>query len=263
VELMEPVGPMEPARRSGLIYVVTGEKGAGKSTVCSRVARGAAERGLSVGGILTERGGAEGPRPPRRVVDLRSGESRPFGSQDRAPGRGGAATAPTPTTDPLTPGWEFESGVLPWVNEVLERATPCDLLVIDELGPLELLGGRGWTKALSVLRRREYAAALVACRPSLLEVLTERLSPYSTDLFEVTPQERDDLPAAILAELPACLTPVRQIQAAVIVDRETPDAGPEGGPGDYEVILIAELPNGTAPLAFAMAQDRDHRAAGR
>ncbi|MBN1322157.1 MAG: hypothetical protein JXA87_15095 [Thermoleophilia bacterium] len=195
--------------REGLIYVVTGAKGSGKSTVCARVAREAAENGLAVAGILTERGDDGDPGAPRRVVDLRSGESRPFGSQDRERVRGGwRAAAPadvgqTATNDPLTPGWDFDPAVFTWVDAVLSRATPCDLLVVDELGPLELLGGRGWASALEVLGSRDYCIALVACRPKLLEVLKEQLGPALTTLFEVTAQGRDALPAAILAGMVA------------------------------------------------------------
>ena len=192
----------------GLIYVVTGEKGSGKSTVCARVAQAAAESGLAIAGIVTERAGGGDPGAPRRVVDLRSGQTRPFGSQGRERLRGGRpATTPIDTgrtgaTDPLTPGWDFDEQVFSWVDAVLSRATPCDLLVVDELGPLELLGGRGWVSALEVLRSRDYGVALVVCRPKLLDVLKEQLDPVPTTLFEVTFAGRDALPTAILAGWP-------------------------------------------------------------
>ena len=192
----------------GLIYVVTGDKGSGKSTVCAWVARAAAENGLVVAGVLTERADDGDPGAQRRVVDLRSGESRPFGSQNRERiGDRRRATMPVDTDrtaaiDPLTPGWDFDAEVFSWVDAVLSRATPCDLLVVDELGPLELLGGRGWVSALEVLRSRDYGVALVVCRPKLLDVLKEQLDPVPTTLFEVTLEGRDALPTAILAGWP-------------------------------------------------------------
>jgi nucleoside-triphosphatase THEP1 len=109
--------------------------------------------------------------------------------------------------DPLTPGWDFEPGVFAWASAVLSRATPCDLLVIDEIGPLELLGGRGWVTALHVLRSRAHGSALVVCRPGLLEELRMELVTVPTTLVEVTPQARDYLPAVLLTELRAAIAP--------------------------------------------------------
>ncbi|MCE5254337.1 MAG: nucleoside-triphosphatase [Actinomycetia bacterium] len=216
-------------RSDAPIYVITGERGSGKTTVCARVARGAHERGLRVAGILTERGDDADPGSARRVVDLRSGEARPFGAQDRGcacdPGReagaaassdGGAASVDTASVDtaavdaasadaagydPLTPGWEFDSGVFAWANDVLTRSLPCDLLVVDEVGPLELLGDRGWAGALAVLESGEYRAAMVVCRPGLLNALRERLPGSAYAVVEVTPKNRDALPAALVEEL--------------------------------------------------------------
>lgn len=213
-------GPQAP------LYVLTGERGAGKSTVCARVAHEAARLGLAVAGILTERPDSAEPGAARMVTDLRTGESRPFGSQDRRPeptnphtaddveppaddaatlaGATAALAGATAASDPLTPGWRFDSEVFAWANQALAGSVPCDLLVVDEIGPLELHGGRGWARALEVLSATGYQAALVVCRPELVAQLQERLSPRSLEIFEVTPETRDLLPGAIVARLSAC-----------------------------------------------------------
>ena len=215
-----PTGPQAP------LYVLTGERGAGKSTVCARVAQEAARLGLAVAGILTERSHSAEPGAARTVTDLRTGESRPFGFQDRRPEPTnphtagdvrspvdnaatltGATAAPVDATvasDPLTPGWRFDSEVFAWANQALAGSVPCDLLVVDEIGPLELHGGRGWAGALEVLSATGYRAALVVCRPELIAQLQKRLSPHSLEIFEVTPETRDLLPGAIIARLSAC-----------------------------------------------------------
>ena len=176
----------------GTIYVITGDRGSGKSTACARVAREASRRGLDVAGILTERS-SPGQGAARKVIDLRSGETRPFGSQpSREIG---------PASDPLTPGWQFDSEVFAWANQVFSCSTPCDLLVVDEVGPLELLGGRGWAEALGILRSRNFGAALVVCRPGLLGELEACLGSPPSRVFEVDPQTRDTAPAAITMEV--------------------------------------------------------------
>jgi nucleoside-triphosphatase THEP1 len=91
--------------------------------------------------------------------------------------------------------------VFEWGNEVLSRSLPCDLLIIDELGPLEVLGNRGWSNALSVLDAGDYAAALVVCRPGLLDRLQERLGNSKGEIHEVDPQNRDTLATVILQRL--------------------------------------------------------------
>ncbi len=176
----------------GLIYIVTGERGSGKTTVCERVAREACLRGLAVAGVLTERIATD-QGEARRVTDLATGEGRLFGSQ-----RSGEVSG---ASDPLTPGWEFDSGVFAWANEAFSRSTPCDLLVIDEVGPLELRGVRGWVKALEVLRSCDYHAALVVCRPGLLGDLESCLGEAPTAVHEVTEPTRDGLPARIAERL--------------------------------------------------------------
>jgi nucleoside-triphosphatase THEP1 len=88
--------------------------------------------------------------------------------------------------------------VFEWGNEVLSRSLPCDLLIIDELGPLEVLGNRGWSNALSVLDAGDYAAALVVCRPGLLDRLQERIGKSKGETHEVDLRNRDTLATVIL-----------------------------------------------------------------
>ncbi|MBN1630865.1 MAG: hypothetical protein JW990_13970 [Thermoleophilia bacterium] len=200
-------------KSGGRICIVTGERGSGKSTTCARVADGAAARGFRVSGILTERVEL-GPDSFRQVVDLATEERRAFGSQqaDRGTGLnrdrvGERALSVSAISDPLTPGWRYESDVFDWANEVFCRSVSCDLLVIDEIGPLELLGGRGWVKALDALAADLFRLALVVCRPGLLIQLSDRLGGAAMTLLEVTPETRERLPGVILHGLsttPAC-----------------------------------------------------------
>jgi len=106
--------------------------------------------GVGDGGCLIPCESALGARQPRRTSD-------------------------SPSADALTPGFRFDPGVFERGARALADATPCDLLVIDELGPLELLGDRGWVDALEVLPRGEFGSALVVCRPGLLQALEQKL----------------------------------------------------------------------------------------
>jgi hypothetical protein len=187
------------------IFVLSGPRGVGKSTVCGRVADEVSRRGFRVGGIVTERSQAPSvflaETDSRYLVDLSTGERIPFGR--RAPEDTPEAWAPAafdpafPLVDELTPGWEFSGQTFQFNERALVCATGADLLVVDELGPLELRGGRGWAAALPALRAREFGAALAVCRPELLDELTAALRPGAGSMGEQP--TTDELPVFMLS----------------------------------------------------------------
>ena len=103
----------------------------------------------------------------------------------------------TGIADPLTPGWWYDGDVFRWGNEVFERARGCEALIVDELGPVEILGGRGWTHPLEQLVAGDFKTAIVVCRPGLLDHFMALVGREPDWVFEVTVENRDGLPAAI------------------------------------------------------------------
>jgi nucleoside-triphosphatase THEP1 len=75
---------------------------------------------------------------------------------------------------PATRQWLFSPTALAWGDDVLACATPCGLLVVDELGPLEFERGEGWLSGLVALDGRAYDLALAVIRPELLETALQR-----------------------------------------------------------------------------------------
>ncbi len=75
----------------------------------------------------------------------------------------------------------------------LRRALPAGVLIVDELGPLELRLGRGWQPVLSMLRPECCRSALLVVRPELLaEAIAQAPGPFATVVY-VTPANRDRL----------------------------------------------------------------------
>ncbi len=103
------------------------------------------------------------------VEDVRSGERRPL------------AECSGDTDGPSTGAWSFHAAALAWGAAVLQTATPCDVLLIDELGPLELLQGEGWVSALDVLRGSAYRLAVAVVRPELEARLRHLLGAQRVD----------------------------------------------------------------------------------
>ena len=78
---------------------------------------------------------------------------------------------------------------------------PCDLLVIDEIGPLELEMGQGLTNALDALRQADYRLALVSIRPALAGVVAAQLDGLQVSALTLDEQTRDQTPQIIISQL--------------------------------------------------------------
>lgn len=175
------------AMRRGKILMLGGASGVGKTTVCHRAAMLARERGRHVAGLLMPARTRNGVRCGQDVEDLSTGERRHVAEK---------ATATGPA---CLDRWHFDEVALAWGRDVLRRATPCDLLIIDEVGPLELQAGRGWTNAVEILRAARFDRALVVVRDSLASAFRERMGRDDLSSITVTPANRDSLPALLLA----------------------------------------------------------------
>jgi nucleoside-triphosphatase THEP1 len=97
--------------------------------------------------------------------------------------------------------YRFVPSSLKWGAKLLARAKPCDLLVVDELGPLELELSKGFANSLDVLAGGGFSLALVVVRPGLINELKARLKGRRVDVLEVTSCNRDELPRQVLSIL--------------------------------------------------------------
>jgi nucleoside-triphosphatase THEP1 len=173
------------------IILLTGKREAGKTHLCQRVVEGTRSRGYACAGVLSRPLIQDGEKVGIILVDVASREERLLATADQVPGevRWGR--------------YSFVSSTLTWGAELLFRATPCDLLVVDELGPLELELGQGLVKCLDVLAEGEFALALVVVRPTLVDEVRRRLQGEGVDVLEVTLENRDRLPGEVLSLLEA------------------------------------------------------------
>jgi nucleoside-triphosphatase len=172
-----------------MIVLITGESGCGKTTLCAHVVAALKARGLDVAGVLTLPRFSDGKKIGMDVEDVRTGE------------RGALADHCVFGAGTANLAWKFDDAGLARGAQILREATPCDVLVIDELGPLELLRNTGWIHALDLLRACHYRLALVVVRPSLLVSLQMRLEGFRTMTLNVTGVNHDELSAQIVAQL--------------------------------------------------------------
>jgi nucleoside-triphosphatase THEP1 len=176
---------MEPKPVQPLLFIVTGSQGAGKTTFCDRLVAAAREAGWKTAGLLSRPVFEEGFRTAIEAEDLRTGETRQLALRSERP----------------TPGskhWKFDEVTLDWGNQVLTDSTPIDLLVIDELGPLEFEREGGWQAGFRAIDSRQYAIAVVVIRA---EMLGEGLVRWQdANLVEIDTPEDCQRKATVLAD---------------------------------------------------------------
>ncbi|NPV57129.1 MAG: hypothetical protein HPY76_10730 [Anaerolineae bacterium] len=152
------------------VWFITGEHDVGKTYLCQRFASQAHALGWVAAGILSPAVLLDGKKIAIQALDVRMGELHPLAVLAQS-GQGGTRTE----------RWLFNDSAIEWGNTVWRAATPCDLLLVDELGPLELERGEGWIAAIPAVRSGQFKLALVVVRPELLAA-ARGLFPTARDL---------------------------------------------------------------------------------
>lgn len=154
---------MSAGSSNSAVYVITGKRGAGKTTFCRVLVDEARSHGarLAVAGVLSPKVFRQGREWAIDVFDVASGQHRRLATR-----RDDGDTRDGPST---TIRWRFDADTLAWGDTVLRSATPCDLLVVDEVGTLEFERGEGWIGGLAAVDSTAYGAAFVVVRSELVE----------------------------------------------------------------------------------------------
>lgn len=175
---------------SGRIVILSGAVGSGKTTICRQAADRAEQHGLDCAGILCPARFVGPDKVGIDLLDLRTKQRRSLAEADDQP----AALR--------TGKYRFDVEAMTWGMACLETACPCDLLIIDELGPLELERGEGWVNALDILRAGQFEMALVVVRPGLVKPFGTLMGPIELTIFTLPYGQSDrDLPGDLLALL--------------------------------------------------------------
>jgi len=166
-----------------MVIIVTGDIGAGKTTVCQKVIELARDQGYTCGGILT----FKDPDETLTVLDIRTGEREILASTHKA------------FDGPRTPKYSFSTECIDFGIQAIESGTASDVLIVDEIGRLEL-GGEGFIKSLELIKAG-------AVKNSILVIRKELLSDFIAEIgnapvvFETTISNRDRLPQEICSSL--------------------------------------------------------------
>ncbi len=180
------------------IGLLTGPVGVGKTTIAERVVGRAVRRGVVCGGLLAPAmKNACGQKVGIWGVDVLGGERRVLARTDRAPS--GLSPSGQSLGGPAVGPYSFDAEALDWAVAAIEGAVgACHLLVVDEIGKLELWQDAGLAPVLPQLTTCEVHRALVLVRESLLAELQDRLGPVDQVVFEASEENREALPAQIV-----------------------------------------------------------------
>jgi nucleoside-triphosphatase len=140
------------------LTLLTGPSGSGKTTFCREVVAQMYETEALVGGFICPAVFENGKKVGIDLLNIASGEQRRLGKRSQN------------ETEATVGCWQMDEETLAWGNQILSGLKDEALVVIDELGPLELEEGCGYQDALRLLDEGSYHKALVVVRPSLLHL---------------------------------------------------------------------------------------------
>jgi len=153
--------------------LVFGKPGSGKTSWCKQYISQLRSYGLSVGGVLSPETREHGKRTGYTALDVLTGEEVPFAqlSGNRPSGE-----------EELVGRYFISRNGIEFARRAIEKAvvSQCDLVVIDEVGPVEL-SGRGLMPAVKLALGAE-VSILIIIRDSLKKALLRYFSGYD---FEV------------------------------------------------------------------------------
>ncbi len=171
------------------ILLLVAASGAGKTTACVKLVELAQAHNLTVAGVLSLPVYDGQVKSAINLRDVTSGRKRTL------------ARVASPGIKPDVGIWSFEPDAVLWGQALLGSLPACDLLVIDEIGPLEINMGKGLTNALAALRRSAYRLAVVSLRPSLIEPLLKHLPGGNFSVYWLNEGNRNLVPDKTIAEL--------------------------------------------------------------
>ncbi len=161
------------------IIALSGVSGAGKTTLCMEIYRRLSARGVDVAGILSPPVFENDIKTRIMVRDLRTGRQTQLAEKEPVPGS-------------LTEKrWRFSDEGWTHGQTGLDRALPCDVLIIDEIGPIEMLHAEGWVSAFELLKEAGYRKAVVTVRPDLLDRFRARTGTAMSVMLTASTESRE------------------------------------------------------------------------
>ncbi len=154
---------ISPNQNKPRLLLITGPRGAGKTLWCMDLVERSHTRGLRLRGLVSPSIFEGDQKTGISLKDLETGEQR------RLAYRKGAEDGDIQTQD-----WQMVAETMEWGNSILEHIDPCDLFILDEVGPFELEHGMGFVAGLNIVDTARDFPCVVVIRPSLIQQACDR-----------------------------------------------------------------------------------------
>jgi len=171
------------------LWILSAPSGAGKTMLCRRLVTVARSSGWDVAGLITPAVCSGGIKIGIDAVAPRNMASRRLAQN----------TPSLVFNQPVGRQWHFDSTAVAWGDRQIALSTPCDLLIIDELGPLEFQHSQGWVSAFDALGGGRYRLGIVVVRPDLIAEARQRLPVWGVIEPDAAPFTDEALHAWIQA----------------------------------------------------------------
>lgn len=175
------------------MVILTGETGSGKTTRAAEVVEVLRQRGLKVTGVLAKGLLTDSRRSGFDLVDLSTGRTVPLCREGQAGGHGGERWS----------RFEFMREGLDLGREALSvNSLSADVVIVDEVGPLELAGG-GWAGSLDALVNQFKGQILIVARLAVVDAVKARWGAATTPVLDVSPDGAQHIADVIVERLAA------------------------------------------------------------
>ncbi len=144
------------------IVGLCGTSGSGKTLTCQKMVAELRSGGVACCGFISPAVFEKTEKTAIKVQWLESGEERIL------------LSSVTPDSQLLFGRWQIHPDAFDWINHKLESLQECKVFMCDEIGPLEVLEGKGWVGALDFVEERKFELTVISFRPSLREYFEQR-----------------------------------------------------------------------------------------
>lgn len=176
-----------PLTTGGRAVIVTGAPGGGKSPLVASVVHELVARGVPVAGFLQPAILENGKKVGFSLEDLTSGE------------RVELARRVEPGAGKFGMSFVFREEGFDLGRRALCHIPAGAVLVLDELGPVELRGGGHWPGVERALKSADIAGLVVVVRRTLIPALVEALDAGDVVIVDLEDDDIDPLPVVINA----------------------------------------------------------------
>ena len=167
------------------VLLLTGNPGVGKTTVLMKTVDALKERGVCVGGMISCESRESGARVGFELLDLSSG-------------RRGWLAHVNQKTGPRVGRYHVNIEDLDFIGAraIADAVENCDVIAIDEIGPMELFSAKFKEAVRKALESRKPVLAIVHWK-AVDRLIREAKSREDAETFTVTWGNRDGLPEAL------------------------------------------------------------------